>query len=174
MLVASVRAAIRAASAAPLQCAGMRGAGLRGVRWSNQLPSHRLDDVSNTPDAPFDFTPENYGIVATILCVLLMGRRAAACGGFDRVIVLVSLFGAHACVASTASLPLHCSRAQGQVPVQLQAVCDYSAAGPRAAAGGQLFAAGSHEQGGRGLRGAAGARVRGEAAAATPRALRRA
>jgi hypothetical protein len=94
MLVASVRAAIRAASAAPLQCAGMRGAGLRGVRWSNQLPSHRLDDVSNTPDAPFDFTPENYGIVATILCVRLMGRRAAACGGCDRVIVLVSVFGA--------------------------------------------------------------------------------
>jgi hypothetical protein len=92
MLVASVRAAIRAASAAPLQCAGMRGAGLRGVRWSNQLPSHRLDDVSNTPDAPFDFTPENYGIVATILCVRLMGRHAAACGGCDRVIVLVSFF----------------------------------------------------------------------------------
>jgi hypothetical protein len=80
----------------------MRGAGLRGVRWSNQLPSHRLDDVSNTPDAPFDFTPENYGIVATILCVRLMGRRAAACGGCDRVIVLVLFFGAHACVASTA------------------------------------------------------------------------
>lgn len=69
------------------------------VRRSNQLPSvrqvaaafrqrvvsvvsplpllspvqHRLDDVNNTEDAPFDFTPENYGIVATILCVSRRG-----------------------------------------------------------------------------------------------------
>lgn len=37
------------------------------VRFSNQLPSHRLDDASNDENSPFDFTEENYKIVRVIL-----------------------------------------------------------------------------------------------------------
>ena len=102
MLSASVRAAVRAASAAPLQC--VRGAGMRGVRWSNQLPSHRLDDVTNTPDAPFDFTPENYGIVATILCV--QPTSAAACGGCSDAVPRV---GVPRCLPRSRRPALTCS-----------------------------------------------------------------